>query len=75
MVRSVNFRSEFSTDEHIANFEDYIKQEGGKELKIGVDYQGKATHQGISICLKYFEQANQKRMVKAVSILITFLMG
>ena len=75
MVRSVNFRSEFSTDEHIANFEDYIKQEGGKELKIGVDYQGKATHPGIAIGLKYFEQANQKRMVKAVSILITFLMG
>ena len=75
MVRIVNFRKEFSTDENLSVFEDYVIQEGGKELKVGADLQGKATHMGLAIGLKYFEQAHQKRMVKAVSIITTFLMG
>ena len=64
LVRSVNYRQAFGTDDDIAVF---IEQKGGNTLlKIGTDFQGKMTHSGVGIGLKYFEQVHQKRMIKMV---------
>jgi hypothetical protein len=68
-VKTVNFKKVFRTDDPIAIFEDFVKENGGRiELKVASDFQGKKTHSAVAIGLKYFEQASQKRMIKMVAI-------
>ena len=57
----------FETDDSIAIFEEFVKQQGGKDnLKVNSDYQGKLTHSAVAIGLKYFQQVTQKRLIKTV---------
>ena len=57
----------FETDDSLAIFEEFVKQQGGKDnLKVNSDYQGKLTHSAVAIGLKYFQQVTQKRLIKTV---------
>ena len=68
-VRKVNFRETFGTKEEVTTYVDFMRQQGGNYKKISTDYLGKRTHSAIVICIKYFEQGLQKRLIKTVSFL------
>ena len=70
LVRSVNYREEFETNEEITAFIDFVKHHGGvSAFKISTDFLGKRTHSAVAICIKYFDQVLQKRLIKTVRLL------
>ena len=73
LVGSVIYRESFGTTEEVTTFVDHVKEHGGSSsLKVSTDFLGKRTHSAIGICLKYFEQVLQKRMINTVRLLFYF---
>ena len=64
----LDYRKAFQTTEDISSFKKYLKKRGANNnYRMGVQFQGKATHSAVALKVSSVSRDLQKRLVKTVS--------
>ena len=67
LMNSVSYTEEFSTDQELKEFKEFIKKKkGSTKYRLYSEFGGKTTHPASSISLQFFEPEFCKRLTKTV---------